>query len=465
MNVLTAGHKVCLHIFLLLIPVVFFSQKASGQDNDKIADLRELLRLAENNYPLLKSKAEEVNAAGEGLANARTTRLPSADLSYQVNYATYNNITGMADGRYFVPISGPPSADNGYDGVFGSAGGLLLNWNVFDFGERGAAIDFSKSNLEYSRADLVNEIFQHKTRVINAYLDVIMAHEFMKVYTENLDRTVENLKMIRALVNNGLRPATDTALFISDYSEARIRLLDYEGILQSRESVLAGLVGQQTVSCTMDSNYFNLLPRDPEKDTSLAGNPVIKLSQEGLALSNSKLKMISRSALPGLSLWSTFYARGSGIRYDGFVSSSDGLAFSRYNYGIGLVLSFPMVKWISVHYLSEQQKSLVNAENEKLNQARLDLSNDLRVASVLFDNKLKIARESPAFYNSAKFSYEAIESRYQSGLANYPDLIQARYALIKADTEMKKSYLDSWKALLYRAAIEGDLSEFLNQVK
>ncbi|MBO9202615.1 MULTISPECIES: hypothetical protein [Niastella] len=68
------------------------------------------------------------------------------------------------------------------------------------------------------------------------------------------------------------------------------------------------------------------------------------------------------------------------------------------------------------------------------------------------------------FYESASFSNKALQSRYQSGLANFADLMQSQYALIKAATDNKMAYILVWKALLYKAAVNGDLNLFLNQV-
>jgi len=58
-----------------------------------------------------------------------------------------------------------------------------------------------------------------------------------------------------------------------------------------------------------------------------------------------------------------------------------------------------------------------------------------------------------------------LTTRYNSGLTNYADLIQAQYSLVKAETELKQSYLEAWKALLYKAAVQGDIAIFLNQVQ
>jgi hypothetical protein len=57
-----------------------------------------------------------------------------------------------------------------------------------------------------------------------------------------------------------------------------------------------------------------------------------------------------------------------------------------------------------------------------------------------------------------------MQSRYGSGLANFADLMQAQYALVKAAADNKAAYMAVWKALLYKAAVNGDLNLFLNQV-
>src|SRR5687767_4674499 len=98
--------------------------------------LKDLLETAKTNYPLLKAKQFESAAKADQVRYQRSTAIPSIEAGYQLNYATYNNITGMATAQHFVPISGPPSTSNNSDAVLGSAGGLLMNWELFTFGQR-----------------------------------------------------------------------------------------------------------------------------------------------------------------------------------------------------------------------------------------------------------------------------------------------------------------------------------------
>ena len=426
--------------------------------------LHELLKQAESSYPLLKAKAFEVQAGQSNVSSVKNTALPSLDAAYQVNYATYNNITGMAMPQYFVPISGPPSSDNTSSGAFGSVGSLLLKWEPFTFGQRSSRIDLAKTGIKYNEADARNEVFKHQVTFINSYLDVLMAHELLKVYTKNLERSRENLKVVRTLTISGLHPGVDTALFNGELSRAKIELLNHQKYLETQQASLSELLASDEAIYTPDSSYFHALPSDPS-DTVSSNHPLLTLSESKLQNQRQQQTSIRRTLNPNFSVWATGYARGSGIRYDGVVNSSDGLSFSRYNYGVGLQLSVPLLRFIEVRPQLNQQSALISAQEERLNQVKLELNKQNKVAELTFRNALEIAHESPVLYKSAEFSFRALSTRYNSGLANYADLIQSQYGLVKAETELKKSYLEAWKALLYKAAVQGDISIFLNQVK
>jgi len=380
-----------------------------------------------------------------------------------LNYSTYNNITGMAMGQGFVPISGPPSASNEYSGVFGSVGGLVLNWEPGTFGQRKSKVNSAKAYQEYQQADYAQEIFQHQIKTANAYLDVVITSELVKVYSKNLERAQDNVRIVKSLTRSGLRPGTDTALFKAEFSRAKIELLNYEKLRETQRILLSELLGGNEAVYAIDSSFFKSLP-SITTDTILQNHPLIRLSASRVMINLYEKTSLQRSLYPKLSLWGTAYARGSGIRYDGYINSEDGLSFSRYNYGAGLVLSVPLLRFTNVRHQVNAQESLIKAEEERLNLVKLQLDKQNQVAEVTLSNSLKIAQEGPSFYQSAEFSYRTLLSRYNSGLVNYADLIQAQYVLIKSEADLKKAYIDAWRALLYKAAVQGDINIFLNQL-
>jgi len=446
---------------LLLYLFIFFSY--AHAQGPAANSLKDFLQLAEINYPLLKSKALDVQAAQKGIDISKSTLIPSLDASYQLNYATYNNITGMAYPQFLVPISGPPSASNNMSGVFGSATSLLLNWQPVTFGQRQSQVDFAEAGLQYANADAANEIFRHKIKVINAYLDVLTAIELLKVFEENLRRTETGLEMVKTLVITGIRPGVDSALLKAEVSKAKVELLNCRKYKEQTLISLAQLLAVDSVSAFADSSYFSKLPSGYMIEDTVK-NPLLSLYTSSIELSNARKKVLSKTTMPALGVWSTVYARGSGVGSNGLVKATDGLGLQRFNYGLGVQLSVPILQFARIKPQLQQQDFIIKSNEEKLNEISLQLKKQNELAETTLNNALDIVKETPLFYESATFSYRALRSRYQSGLANFADLMQAQYVLIKAETDNKTAYMGVWKGLLYKAAVTGDLNLFLNQV-
>src|SRR5215471_4931205 len=100
--------------------------------------LNDVLQLALKNYPAIKESRAHAQAAEEGVGVARTAYLPRLDMMYQENRATTNNVFGLLLPPSTLPtISGPVLGTRSLaDSVWGSAAGVLLSWEVVDFGLR-----------------------------------------------------------------------------------------------------------------------------------------------------------------------------------------------------------------------------------------------------------------------------------------------------------------------------------------
>jgi outer membrane protein TolC len=443
---------------LLLCMQCVFSQNASPNKN-----LKELLQLAETNYPLLKSKALDVQAAQKSIDISKSTIIPSLDASYQIDYATYNNITGMAYPQFLIPISGPPASSNNMSGVFGNATSLILNWQPVTFGQRQSQVDFANAGFQYATADAANEIFCHKIKVINAYLDVLTVAELEKVYEENLRRTEASLSMIKTLVITGIKPGVDSALLKAEVSKAKVDLLNSQKNKDQSLIILSQLVAADVPTVFKDSSYFSKLPTVMINADSVQ-NPLLSLYKSTIDLSKARKNVLSKTTMPTLGTWSTVYARGSGVKYNGTVKTTDGLGLQRINYGLGLQLSVPLLQSARIKPQLQQQDFVIKSNEEKLNEISLQLKKQNELADNTLSNALAVVKETPLFYESAAFAYRALLSRYQSGLANFADLMQAQYGLIKAETENKTAYMGVWKALLFKAAVTGGINLFLTQV-
>lgn len=443
--------------FLLILP------SASEGQQGKIY-LDSLLKTAIRNYPLFRAKKLQTQALQFNIKYKQNGIIPSLNASYQVDYATYNNITGMIYPQYIVPISGPPSIGNDYHGVPGSAAALNLQWEPITFGQRGSEVELAKGRLQYGKADEELTAFQQQVYVVNAWLNYLLLSDLIKVYQSNIERAIFNLKQAQTLVISGLRPGTDSSSFNSEYTRSQMQLIAFERQRDSSKIALKELVGGRLpVGMVIDSALFKTLPAQLLADTSTAEHPEIQLQKANVYANELQLKYLKRSILPKLTLWGTGYGRGSGISADGLVNSGNGWQFQRYNYGFGAQVAFPILEVFRQKPLWKQQELTTAASHEQLLQTELHLNSEKEMADLALQKALQSARLAPGQLNSATFSYHALQSRYQSGLINYYDVILAQQLLFQAQATVKIAAYGAWKALLNKAAYTGNLNLFLNQ--
>lgn len=426
--------------------------------------LADLLNQTAAQYPALKAVRYRLDALRQNEALVQQTARPSLDAAYNANLATYNNITGLFFPPFTLPISGPPSASNSYQPVAGSSASLLLNWQPVTFGKREAQRAVAVAELAAGEAGLTNDLFNHKIRVIRAYLDQLLLQQLLSVYLQNSQRANAILMQSRVLVINGLRPASDTALLSGELSRARVELLQAQQALQIAQINLGELATGTQVSVRADSLLFTRLPTVPGQRDTASMHPTLQVAQRQIKVSESKESLIQKARLPVFSVWATTYARGSGVSASGDVQPAQGLLLTRVNYGAGVQLALPLLNGPEVRLRSQQQQLITSAVTEDLHQTERQLSTQQQVAAATLQQALLVARELPLQVQANQTAYTTLQTRYANGLVTLPDVAQALYGLVRAETDLRRAYWSAWQALLQQAAAAGDLAIFLTQL-
>ncbi len=365
--------------------------------------------------------------------------------------------------QFVMPISGPPSATNNFGGVFGSATSLLLNWQPVTFGQREAQVAYSQAGVVQANADMTNEILQHKIKTANAYLDILTTKELVKIYAENINRSTALFTNTKTLVDAGIKPGVDTVLFSAEIAKAKLEWLTGRKNHEQSIILLQQLLATEDRMIIDDSSYFKKLPANYTIiDTTQ--HPLLSLFESAIELDKAKKISIAKTTMPSLGVWGTTYARGSGVQTDGSTKTLDGLGLQRINYGLGVQISMPLLQSAKIKPQLAQQDLQIKADKEKLNEVNSLLNSQQQSAENMLKYTLSSIKENNTLISSAEYAYTTILSRYNAGLANYADVVQAQYNLVKAQTDNKLTYMAVWKALLYKAAATGNLNLFLNQV-
>jgi outer membrane protein TolC len=453
--------------WLLPAGIIFFSSSVMAQSQvDTLVQLKEAIRLAQQRYHLLQARKFESEAATKNIEVAKYSRLPTIDASYQVGAATANNLIGVFYPNGLLPMTGPPSSSNNYNPATGSAASVLLNWQAITFGQRTAQINLAVSEANTQQSAFEQELFRHTVNVISSYLDVLLSYDLVRIHQHNIERVEANLKQSKVLAITGIKPGVDTALFLSELSKAKIDWLNAQKQLQVQQWLLAQNIVTDALPVPTDTSFLNQLPGLLDgKDTSFAEHPIIRYAQSQVQLSQSKELLLKKSWLPKLTVWGTAFARGSGFLADGSVKTWDGLGLSRYNYGAGLQLAFPIMKYGEIKRQLQQQRFLSKSTEQRLLQEKATLTTQQRIANTTFQNSVVVATETEKQLRAGQYAFNAIQIRYNTGLVNFADLIQAQYNLLKAELDVKQAHWDAWKALLLQAAVKGDVNVFLNEIK
>jgi len=449
-----------------LIAFLFLTVICAQAQADSLVHITDVLRMAEERYHLLKSKKLEGDAAVKNIDVAKYSRMPTIDASYQAGLGTANNLTGIFYPNGILPMTGPPSTSNNFSPAAGSAASVLLNWQAITFGQRDAQINVSRIEANAKKSEWLQLLFSYKINVISTYLDVILATEKISIHRQNIERVNANLKQSRVLANTGIKPGVDTALFLSELSKAKIELLNAQQQQKIAQLQLGQLMVTDVLPLPADTAFLNSLPAYVSAaDTSFATAPVIQSGKGQLLVSQSKEAVLKKSFLPKLNVWGTGFARGSGFQADGSIKTWDGLGLNRFNYGAGVQLVFPIMKYGEVKRQLVQQNLLSKAAEERIEENKQILLTQQSIANTTITNSLAVAAETRQQLTSAAYAFKSMQIRYNTGLVNFSDLIQAQYNLLKAELDIRVAYWDAWKALLLQTAVKGDENLFLNAIR
>src|SRR6266498_5131033 len=275
--------------YKLITALLIFSNATAQAPSDTLIQMKDAVRMAEQRYHLLKARKYEAEAVTKNIDVVKYSRLPTIDVSYQANIATANNLTGIFYPNGILPMTGPPSASNNYSPAAGSAASILLNWQAVTFGQRNAQINLSVSEANSKKLEWQQDIFRYKVNVISAYLDVLLAYDFVSIHQQNIQRVEANLRQSRVLANSGIKPGVDTALFLSELSKAKIDFLNAQKQLEIQQWLLAQLIVTDNLPVPTDTTFLNELPKMiVTNDTSFSNHPFIQFAQSQYELSRSK---------------------------------------------------------------------------------------------------------------------------------------------------------------------------------
>ena len=420
------------------------------------------------NYPAVRASMQRAQASKEGVSLSRTSYLPRTDLLWQSNRATRNNIFGLYFPQSVVPpISGPVLSSPSDRGVWGSMAGVLLSWEPFDFGFRGANVDVARAAQDRANAQLSLTKLEAAGAVGDAFLRLAAAQQQVKSAEADVDRRQVLAASVHALVKEELRPGADASRADAELAAAKIQLIRAQELERDSEATFSEMLGISGSKVAISADP--LLTESPTTYASpapLVNHPAALVADSTLSETKAREKVLEKSYYPRFNLQGSFSGRGSGANTDGtFGTGTEGLDLMRHNWAVGLTATFSVLDFPALHFKKQIEQSNQRAERAEYDKTLQNLTAQEERAKAAYDSALLISQNTPIELEAARLGERQATARYQSALAPIVEVAEAQRLLLQAETDDNLARLTVWRAMLGEALAQGDLQPFLEQAR
>jgi outer membrane protein len=422
---------------------------------------------AEQNYPAIHVSEEDLNAAVANIQLARTAYLPRLDGIVQINRATRNNVFGTLFLQNTLPsMSGPVIGTNNAGSVWGSATGLLINWQPFDFGLRNAKVEAAAAARDRANASVQRSQLEVSSAAADAFLTVLAARQTQNSAQVAVDNWEILRKSIHALTAAELRPGADESRIEAEKAAANTQLALATEAVEMGEATLAKFLSKPD-DITKPLNSARLLgnvPMEVEDDGAFhpERTPAMREQHAVVSQSASELRATDRSWVPQFNLEAAGYGRGTGAETDGQrLGGANGLAPTVGNYAVGLNVTFGFLDFASIHAREASQAATLKAEESRETLVGRQLQEKFTQARAALRATRSVAKNTPIQVEAARTALAQATARYKAGLTSIDDVAQTQRLVVQAEMDDSIARLNVWRALLQLESVRGDLQPFL----
>jgi outer membrane protein len=444
------------------------SAAQTNQTPPKVLTLEEAVNFALQNYPAVRASLEQESAAKASVTLARTNYLPRADMLWQGNRATRNNIFGLLLPQSVIPsISGPVLPSTSSQGAWGSAAGLLFSWEPFDFGVRSAKVNAARAAQTRGSAEAAVTRLDVAVATVNAYLAVLAAGEAVRAAEADVQRREIFTKSVHVLVENQLRPGADASRADAEMARAKAGLARARQQEEVSRAALADVLGiaDSTVEVQVGP-LLSLPPPAVPAAPAISKHPVAESQQARVEEFRYQVHALDRAYFPKFDFQSAVFGRGTGANTNGtFAGGSNGLGLDRSNWAMGLTVTFSLLDAFSIRARKAIETANQRAEAARYDQTIQDLTGQLRKAQASLRGARQVAEYTPVELQAARETELQQRARYQAELATLVEVADAQSLLVQAETDDALARLAVWQNLASVAAAQGDLQPFLDSLR
>ena len=455
----------------VIICLLFFINSVTCAQSQNTYSLSSLVEAAQGHLPLLFQKQALVNSARANITDARNSFLPKLNVGDELSVASSNDVTGtyLPLGGIIHATSGSIRPDNNYSAQTGNIASVYAEYDLVNFGLRGAKVSNAIAYADVQQADFDKEAYVIKLQVGKLYFNMLKNIYLLQVDQQNINRYQSVYVIISALTGSGIKPGADSSQAKSELSKIRVSYNQRQGLISQLQQQLSFLTGIDATDINIDTAH-----RDDRAETSATfsqiadstNNPLLSYYIKQKTLYQSAESLVKKSYLPKIVLAGGGWARGSSIAYgDDYRSLNTGLGYQRYNYAAGIAITYDLFNTVHRKNKLAVNRYQTQAADFDLKQHILALHNAQAQANEAIKTAELNLKELPIQLQSATDTYNQKIAQYKAGVINLIDLTNASFLLYTAQINYIETLNDWYTANLDKAASGGNLDLFIQNIK
>ena len=328
-----------------------------------------------------------------------------------------------------------------------------LSYPIYAGGRIKYGIQSAEYLVEASKLSAENDKEAIAYNISQAYNSLFKASQIIKVLEENLSASQKRDETFLKLENNGLMARNDRLKAQLQTSNIELQLLDAQNnysIANINMDLLLGL--PETTILKVDEDYINEISENQPVSYYLSQALQNRKDLQALDYQRKAANLGTKAAkaenLPSLAITGGYVVAD----IPGFVTITNAI-----NIGLGVSYNLDNLwKKNSSLLKSQAREKQLEANNELLNDhIKLEINKDFQNSN-LAKKKIEVYERA---LEQATENYRITKNKYDNGLANITDLLEADAALVGAKVNVINSRADA--ALAYKKLLQ--TSGILNQ--
>jgi outer membrane protein len=353
-------------------------------------------------------------------------------------------------------VPGFPGFSSGFDNNVDTTT-LSLNWVLYDFGGREAALHNSKALLSAAQASQNQALQTAFASTAKDYYDAEAAHAKADAARQLETYARDSLNAASERVEKGVAPVTDKLQAQTAYAQAIYNRVKAQGDYQSALGALAiDIDGAPDTPLQLADDDQSPLPditfvkaTHELLDAAMRQHPAILAAKAQWEAAQAKVDTVRDQGRPRISLI------GQSSRNDQPVSISLGQpelsAHGRDNY-LGVKLEVPLFEGFGREYQIKQAQAQADAQKESLHDAEHQVALTVWTSYQTLQSDTENLSNTDAVLQSARDAFADAQHRYQSGVGNILELLSVQNTLATAEAQRIQARTD-WRTARLQLAV------------